>query len=86
MVVAQWIVNLMMVYATVGFLFAVVFVIWGVGKLDPAARHSTAGFRFLILFGAAALWPLLLKRWLSNSSYPPIEKNDHRNRARRNAL
>lgn len=83
MVVAQWVVNLVMIYAVVGFLFAGVFVFFGVGKIDPAAKDSSAGFRFLILFGAAALWPLLLKRWLNGASYPPIEKNDHRNRARR---
>lgn len=84
MVIAQWIVNLVMVYALVGFLFAIVFVIWGIGKIDPAAKDSTAGFRFLILFGSATFWPLLLKRWLGNSSLPPIEQNDHRIRARRN--
>ena len=83
MVVAQWVVNLMMIYVVVGFLFAGVFVLFGVGKIDPAAKDSTAGFRFLILFGAAALWPLLLTRWLKRASYPPIEQNDHRNRARR---
>ncbi len=83
MVVAQWIVNLVMVYAVIGFLFAGVFVFIGVGKIDPAAKDSTAGFRFLILFGSAALWPLLLKRWLRGAYYPPTENNDHRTRARR---
>lgn len=83
MVIAQWVVNLVMMYAGVGFLFAGVFIFFGVGKIDPAAKDSTAGFRFLILFGAAALWPLLLKRWLNGASCPPIEKNNHRNPARR---
>ncbi len=80
MIVAQWIVNLMMVYAAVGFLFAVIFVLYGVGRIDPAAKDSSAGFRFLILFGSAALWPLLLIRWLGGHYHPPIETNDHRNR------
>ncbi len=82
MIVAQWIVNLVMAYAVFGFAFAIVFIIFGVGKIDPAAKHSTAGFRLLILFGSAALWPLLLKRWLRSQSHPPTENNDHRNRAR----
>lgn len=83
MIVAQWIVNLMMVYAAVGFLFAAIFVINGVGKVDLAAKESSAGFRVLILFGSAALWPLLLRRWFGSHYHPPIETNDHRNRARR---
>lgn len=83
MIVAQWIVNLGMIYAAVGFLFAVIFVTVGVGRMDPAAKESSAGFRVLILFGSAALWPLLLKRWLASQMHPPTETNDHRNRARR---
>ena len=83
MIVAQWIVNLVMIYAAVGFLFAVIFVTIGVGKIDPAAKESSAGFRFLILFGSAALWPLLLKRWLGGQTHTPTETNDHRNQARR---
>ncbi|MGH9803087.1 MAG: hypothetical protein ACRD82_22205 [Blastocatellia bacterium] len=75
----QWRVNLAMIYAALGFVFAVVFVIFGVGKIDSAATGSTAGFRLLILFGSAALWPLLLKRWHGGQTQPPIEKNDHRN-------
>ena len=82
MIVAQWIVNLVMAYAVFGFAFAVVFIIFGVGKIDPAAKHSTAGFRLLIIFGSTALWPLLLKRWFSDQSHPSIEKNDHRNQVR----
>lgn len=85
MIVAQWIVNLAMAYAAFGFVFAIVFVFFGVGRIDPAApalKDSTAGFRLLILFGSAALWPLLLKRWLDGQAHPPVEKNDHRNQAR----
>ncbi|MEK7832406.1 MAG: hypothetical protein AAB401_15045 [Acidobacteriota bacterium] len=82
MIVAQWVVNLAMVYAAFGFVFAVVFIFFGVGKIDPAAKDSSAGFRLLILFGSAALWPLLLKRWLRGQAHPPTEKNDHRNNAR----
>ncbi|MFN0112630.1 MAG: hypothetical protein ACKVZH_27550 [Blastocatellia bacterium] len=84
MIVAQWIVNLAMAYAALGFLFAVVFVIRGVEKIDPVADGSTVGFRAVIFFGSVALWPLLLKRWLANQTHPPIETNDHRNLTRGN--
>ena len=52
------------VYAAVGLAFAVAFVIRGVQRVDPAAKGAPLGFRLLILPGSAALWPLLLRRWL----------------------
>ena len=51
-------------YATAGLLFALWFVIAGIGRLDAAAHNSGYGFRLLVLPGVAALWPLLLKRLL----------------------
>ncbi len=56
--------SLVAAYAVVGFLFAVVFVTIGVARIDDAARSPTFGFRLLIFPGAAALWPVLLMRWL----------------------
>jgi len=63
MIAAELLVNLLGVYAAVGVLFAIAFVIIGVSRVDPVAKNSTAGFRFIILPGAALLWPLLLRRW-----------------------
>ena len=51
-------------YAGVGVVFAAAFVIWGVQRVDPAARGTRLGFRLLILPGSATLWPLLLRRWM----------------------
>ena len=48
----------------VGVLFAVAFVTVGVGRVDAAAKGAGVGFRLLILPGAAALWPVLLRRWM----------------------
>lgn len=76
--VAQWIVNLAMVYALIGSIFAIAFALFGVERIDPSAKGSPLFFRLLIIPGAAALWPLLLKRWLSGTSHPPIETNPHR--------
>jgi len=52
-----------MVYAVVGALFALLFAWRGAAAIDPVARHATWGFRFLVLPGAALLWPLLALRW-----------------------
>ena len=55
---------LLAAYAAAGVLFAAAFVTVGVGRIDFAARHAPIGFRLLILPGAAALWPYLLRRWV----------------------
>ncbi|MDX2040356.1 MAG: hypothetical protein SF097_03860 [Acidobacteriota bacterium] len=81
MIVAQWMVNLAMAYAALGVAFAVAFVFYGVGKIDPAAKDAPLTFRLLIFPGVAALWPLLLKRWLNGQTLPPVEQNAHRNSA-----
>lgn len=78
MTIAEWVVNLVMMYAAVGIVFAVAFVIEGIGKIDPAAKGSSLMFRLLVLPGAAALWPVLLKRRLGGRTHPPTEKNPHR--------
>lgn len=52
-------------YGAIGFLFAVAFVSVGVGRVDSLAHGTGIGFRLLILPGCAALWPLLMVRWLA---------------------
>ena len=64
-------------YLAIGFAFAIAFVIRGVGRIDPAAREGSLGFRLLILPGCAALWPILARNWLRRSP-PPEERNAHR--------
>ena len=80
-VVAIWIVRFVGLYLTLGALFALAFVTRGVGRIDPAARNASLGFRVLLLPGSAALWPLLLKRWGLGAGAPPTERNAHRDRA-----
>ena len=65
-------------YLGIGLVFAIPFVLMGVQRLDPHARHGSWGFRLLILPGTMALWPLLLGRWLKGVSAPPEEHNAHR--------
>jgi len=79
--VATGIVFALGAYLALGALFAPAFALWGCGRLDPAAATGSAGFRILILPGAAALWPLLLKRWLCGARSPPAERNAHRDAA-----
>lgn len=53
------------VYLALGVAFAIPFVVRGAGVVDSGARDAPWSFRLLILPGAAALWPLMLMRWLS---------------------
>ncbi len=81
---ATLLVNVLAIYAAVGFIFAIAFVWKGVGKIDPAAVEGTTGFRLLIIPGTIALWPILARRWLQSQG-PPEECNAHRAAARREA-
>ena len=54
----------LLAYLAAGLLFAVPFVARWAGRLDPAARNGSLGFRLLILPGSALLWPWLLARVL----------------------
>jgi hypothetical protein len=70
------------IYLLCGLAFALPFVFFGVKKIDPHATHGSWGFRLLIIPGTMALWPLLLRRWMSGVHEPPEECNAHRNAAR----
>jgi hypothetical protein len=64
-------------YSAVGFVFALVFIIKGVQRIDEEAIGAGWGFRLLILPGSVAFWPMLLKRWASGQRTPPEERNPH---------
>lgn len=67
-------------YLLLGLLFALPFVLFLAGRIDPAAKQSTWEFRLLIIPSVCLLWPLLLARVLKNQP-PPKECNAHRRRA-----
>jgi hypothetical protein len=69
------------IYLLCGFVFAVPFVLVGVGHIDPHAAHGSWGFRVLIIPGTMFLWPLLARRWLKGVHEPPEERNAHRRAA-----
>lgn len=69
-------------YLGIGFLFAIVFTLFGGAKaIDPAAVGATLGFRLLIIPGGSIFWPLLLKRWIRKQA-PPEEGSYHRQAAK----
>jgi hypothetical protein len=70
------------IYLLCGMVFAIPFVLVGVGKIDPHAARGSRGFRVLIIPGTMFLWPLLACRWLTGIHEPPEEKNPHRCAAR----
>lgn len=80
--VATWLATGLGVYALLGLLFAIPFVLVGAGRIDPVAKDGTWGFRLLILPGVIAFWPLLARRWLDGAGAPPEENNPHRRAAR----
>lgn len=60
--VVAFLLNALALYAAVGIATAVAFVSFGIKRVQPAP--VSLGARILILPGAAALWPYVLKRWL----------------------
>ena len=81
--IARGILWLASAYAAAGLAFGLAFAAAGAARLDPAARGASFGFRILVIPGAAALWPVLLRRWLRGDRTPPIERNAHREAAAR---
>jgi len=70
-------------YMACGLVFAIPFALVGVKKIDPHAAHGSGGFRLLVIPGAMAFWPLLLRRWATGANEPPEECNAHRRASRK---
>jgi hypothetical protein len=51
---------ILLIYVAIGLIFGLFFISKGVGKIDEDAVGVGWGFRFLILPGSMALWPVLL--------------------------
>lgn len=62
--IAELLVAGLEIYAALGAAFAILFLTKGIHRVDPNARGSTLGFHLIVLPGVAALWPLLLGRWI----------------------
>jgi hypothetical protein len=75
---AQIFVTVIGLYLMAGLIFAAAFIMWGAGKIDPAAREATLGFRLIIIPGVILLWPLLAQRWRRGAVSPRVERHAHR--------
>ena len=65
-------------YIGVGAIVGIVIASFGLARLDSEAENAGAGFRILVFPGIAALWPILLRRYLRGGGEPPIQKDSHR--------
>ena len=64
-------------YMAAGLVFGILFILFGVKVIDPAAVSGTWGFRLLILPGSLLFWPYLFIRWHKKLP-PPQERSNHR--------
>lgn len=55
--------DILALYAAIGILVALAFVAFGITRVQPAP--VSLGARILLMPGAAALWPYVLRRWLA---------------------
>ncbi len=65
MIVAQLIVVFGQAWLATGAVVGMAFLLFGIERLDPAARGAY-GFRPLLLPGLALLWPYVLLRWAAS--------------------
>ncbi len=71
-------------YAVIGLCTAVVFLFYGIDRVDPNASAAWA-FRPLLIPGLVLIWPLILWRWwrlvrgenLARRHRPPRKAQDH---------
>lgn len=61
---AEFIVQAVTVYAAIGAVVAVAFLLWGIDRVDPAA-HGSYAVRPMLFPGLLLLWPYVLIRWIA---------------------
>jgi hypothetical protein len=50
-------------YFGIGLVVALLFVTFGIARVDGGATGAPIGFRLIIIPAVAILWPLVLRRW-----------------------
>ncbi len=58
-------------YLGTGLAFGLAFIFLGIGKIDPVAKAMPLRVRLVLLPGTAALWPLMLAKWVRQTE-PPV--------------
>ncbi len=59
---AETLILLSQIYAGIGLLVAVPFLLFGIDRVEPSAR-GTFAFRPLLIPGVVLIWPIVLYRW-----------------------
>lgn len=62
MEIANTLLTLAGIYLWAGIVVAVVFLSWGIDRVDPSARGACL-FRILVAPGVLGLWPLVIVCW-----------------------
>lgn len=62
--IAELLMQAAAIYAAIGLISGVIFILFALDRIDPAARRSWA-FRPLLLPGFVLIWPLALWRWFT---------------------
>jgi hypothetical protein len=62
--IAEKVLSFAALYVAAGVLFALVFFVAGLRRIDETAARGPWRFKLLILPGVVALWPVLLAKWL----------------------
>jgi hypothetical protein len=62
--VAALVIDAASLYLGLGLVLALAWVAYGIGRRPPGDSGVSLGARCLVLPAAAALWPIILSRWL----------------------
>ena len=74
---ANMIINAAALYFAIGIVLAILFLAFGVGRLDQSAKNASFFFKPMIFLGCVVIWPLLLIRILTfNQINKPLEDNE----------
>ena len=76
--VANTLLTVIYIYLVIGLFEGTVLVSFGLDRVDSETAGAGIGFRLIILPGAVALWPLLLRRMIRGGGEPPLQKDPHR--------
>ncbi|MEP3279744.1 MAG: hypothetical protein ABJN26_06970 [Stappiaceae bacterium] len=60
---AETLILLTQIYAVIGMIIAIPFLLFGIDRVEPSAR-GTYAFRPLLIPGVILIWPLVIHRWI----------------------
>ncbi len=63
--VAEMILSAAGAYLLAGVVFSLLFLVFGLRRVDALAADGSSGFKALILPGIVGLWPIVLLLWLN---------------------